>query len=548
LFSSTVDATEEVQSGAPRVAQDAAPIIDFLDARSAFASKSTVELLLSWSIYKACGIKAIVDNAETLYSLAIRVFGSTLVHAIVRRSMFKHFCAGEDVPGIAPRVESLRKLGVGSILDYAAEAELEASNAAKKTPESAPSQESMITARVYEYSSEEEADGNTKVFETAVHAVKDTSPEGFAAIKISALGDPQLLERISTSLMELRSFFHRMRSLRESNLPEYEWSDDLRDLTYDEFRAGWQKFFTGDEDVIRAEFDRMDTKKNGTIDYIEWTYGLSPSQLSSLVKTCKEEGSLSRSALNEEELILFDNMQSRVDRICALAQRLGVRVMLDAEWVAVQPAIDYLALAMQRKYNQERPIVFNTYQAYLTRALADCRIDMARSRQEGWCFGAKVVRGAYMVAERERAKVLGIPSPVWNTYEESEKSFHSVVEEVLDYIAEGEQGVAPGAAMMVASHNRHSVALTVNKMSTLGLKPDTGVYFGQLLGMADHVTMTLGRLGYKAYKYVPYGPVDKVMPYLIRRTQENSTFLGSPGVQEERALVSKELRRRLLRF
>jgi len=462
--------------------------------------------------------------------------------------MFKHFCAGEDVPGIAPRVESLRKLGVGSILDYAAEAELEASNAAKKMPESAPSQESMITARVYEYSSEEEADGNTKVFETAVHAVKDTSPEGFAAIKISALGDPQLLERISTSLMELRSFFHRMRSLRESNLPEYEWSDDLRDLTYDEFRAGWQKFFTGDEDVIRAEFDRMDTKKNGTIDYIEWTYGLSPSQLSSLVKTCKEEGSLSRSALNEEELILFDNMQSRVDRICALAQRLGVRVMLDAEWVAVQPAIDYLALAMQRKYNQERPIVFNTYQAYLTRALADCRIDMARSRQEGWCFGAKVVRGAYMVAERERAKVLGIPSPVWNTYEESEKSFHSVVEEVLDYIAEGEQGVAPGAAMMVASHNRHSVALTVNKMSTLGLKPDTGVYFGQLLGMADHVTMTLGRLGYKAYKYVPYGPVDKVMPYLIRRTQENSTFLGSPGVQEERALVSKELRRRLLRF
>jgi len=203
---------------------------------------------------------------------------------------------------------------------------------------------------------------------------------------------------------------------------------------------------------------------------------------------------------------------------------------------------------MQRKFNQKSPVVFNTYQAYLTGALADCRCDIARSRREGWSFGAKVVRGAYMVAERKRANVLGIPSPVWGSYEESEKSFHSVVEEVLDYIAEGERGEAPGAAMMVASHNRHSVALTVNKMKALGLQPDTGVYFGQLLGMADHVTMTLGRLGYKAYKYVPYGPVQKVMPYLIRRTQENSTFLGSPGVQEERGLVSKELRRRLLRF
>merc|ERR1711976_180159 len=99
--------------------------------------------------------------------------------------------------------------------------------------------------------------------------------------------------------------------------------------------------------------------------------------------------------------------------------------------------------------------------------------------------------------------------------------------------------------MMVASHNRHSVKLVVDTMRRLELPASSGVYFGQLLGMADHITFPLGQHGYKAYKYVPYGPVEKVMPYLIRRTQENSTFLGSPGIQEERAMIGTELKRRL---
>lgn len=219
--------------------------------------------------------------------------------------------------------------------------------------------------------------------------------------------------------------------------------------------------------------------------------------------------------------------------------------MIDAEWVAIQPVIDHLAISMQREFNQDGPIVFNTYQTYLRGAFDECKTDIARSRREGWAFGAKLVRGAYMVSERERAEELGIPSPVWDTYEESEESFHRVIREVMGYVHDGVHNGAPGAEVMVATHNRHSCKLVVEMMQDLNLPPNAGVYFGQLLGMADHITMTLGQNGYKAYKYVPYGPVDKVMPYLIRRTQENSTFLGSPGVQEERRLLSGELRRRL---
>merc|ERR1712048_558361 len=107
----------------------------------------------------------------------------------------------------------------------------------------------------------------------------------------------------------------------------------------------------------------------------------------------------------------------------ANSQELGVRVMIDAEWVAIQPVIDHLAISMQREFNQDGPIVFNTYQTYLRGAFDECKTDIARSRREGWAFGAKLVRGAYMVSERERAEELGIPSPVWDTYEESKRVF-----------------------------------------------------------------------------------------------------------------------------
>lgn len=184
--------------------------------------------------------------------------------------------------------------------------------------------------------------------------------------------------------------------------------------------------------------------------------------------------------------------------------------------------------------------MFNTYQTYLKSSLNWCQRDMDRSRREGWAFGAKVVRGAYMVSERQRAKDLGIESPISDSYEDTEKNFHNILGQILKRKAKG------GAAeVMVASHNQDSVRFVVGEMQRLGIRPEDGVYFGQLLGMADHLTFTLGRHGYKSYKYIPYGPIGEVIPYLIRRTQENSSILGSPGVQKERAMVRREIRRRL---
>lgn len=242
----------------------------------------------------------------------------------------------------------------------------------------------------------------------------------------------------------------------------------------------------------------------------------------------------------------MNNLLARMDCIVGLASELGVRVMIDAEWVAVQPAIAHITVNLQRKYNTGRPVVFNTYQTYLRQSHDEVLRDLKRAEREGWTFGAKVVRGAYMVMENERAAELGMQSPVWDSYESTEENCHRVIHEVLNYIAKTqEQGDRHPAEMMIASHNQGTIENVVTRMNELRIAPGAGVYFGQLLGMADHLTFTLGQHGYKAYKYVPYGPIGEVVPYLIRRTQENSTFLGSPGVQHERRLVQQELKRRM---
>jgi proline dehydrogenase len=501
-------------------------------------------------ILKVCSVRPIVANCDTLYSAALAVLGKGIMYPILRATMFGHFCAGEDSKSIAPRIEAMREVGVGSILDYAAEAEVDAANNAGGSdgPAQQPSAEERIqtTARVYDYTSEEKADANAVIFEKAVRAVRDTSPEGFAAVKVSGLGDPKLLERVSTALVEIRNFFQRVRAQDPEGQAD---GGDPYLLTYAQFRRGWEQFFTIEsEEEISAAFERMGgNQKTGTINYNEWVYHLQPEDLNALVSRCRATGALSLATLDEVELQLLANLRRRVHGICKLANDLGVRVMLDAEWTEIQPAIDHLAIKMQREFNRERAVVFNTYQTYLTSTGDRLRRNIQRADQEGWAFGAKLVRGAYMVSERANAEKAGRASPIWGDYEETEACFHRAIEESLEFVSRTQSSSLP-AEVMVASHNQRSVQLVVRKMQELGMPRDSPVYIGQLLGMADHLTMTLGSHGYKAYKYVPYGPVGEVVPYLIRRTQENSTFLGSPGVAEERGIIFNELRRRLAPF
>ena len=163
-------------------------------------------------------------------------------------------------------------------------------------------------------------------------------------------------------------------------------------------------------------------------------------------------------------------------------------------------------------------------------------VDMELSRREGFLFGAKIVRGAYIEQERLRAVTVGYPDPIHDCYEDTNRAYNDMVCAVLEEVR------INNANLMIATHNHESVQYAVDIMERCGIKPDNMVFFGQLLGMCDAVTYALGCSGYLAYKYVPYGPVDEVMPYLTRRAMENRSLMK--GVVTERQMLWKELKRR----
>jgi len=355
---------------------------------------------------------------------------------------------------------------------------------------------------------------------------------------------------MSMCLVELTRLFQRLSSPDsfDAKAPFYTIDRSFR-FDFDTFKEGWLRIFSNKtEEELREIFDQIDADADGYVGYLYWSSQLSLHQTNLLVRGCRDQGPLWRAALDEQELELYGQMIARVKGILDLAQELGVRVMIDAEWTDIQPAIDHLVIRFQRMYNTgDQPIVFNTYQTYLKGMDRRVERDLLRSRREGWRFGAKLVRGAYMVSEREKAAKRGLPSPVCETYEETEDNFHAAIDAILAHDQTGDSPGDAAAEVLVASHNRGSIERTLQRMAELGVSQER-VGFGQLLGMADHLTFTLGRHGYRAYKYVPYCPVDEVVPYLIRRTQENSAILGSPCVQEERKMLGEEVIRRIRPF
>ncbi|EOD38686.1 proline dehydrogenase [Emiliania huxleyi CCMP1516] len=458
--------------------------LDFTDPRTAFSGTSTAELLRGAVVLTACTIRPFVMNAEMLLGLSTKVFGKTFTDTVVRKTFFAHFVAGESAEGIKPVMQALKAQGVGGILDYAAEADmgdnpLTAGNANQP-------------ARVYPYAGEDECDANMQHFLTGVKAVADTSPDGFAAIKVTALGDPKLLERISDSLSAIQGDLPRAAFGFFTSLDK----DGNGGLSKEEFTAGWLEAFDG----VTAEqagkyFDKYDTNKSGEIDPIEWSLMIPIEEVPKMVSKCKKAGPVKSTALSPDELVAMKNMLSRCDNICAYAAELGVRLMIDAEHFHMQPAIDQAVLTMQLKYNKTYPAVYNTYQAYLRRTPGKLREDLERCKREDIHFGGKLASHA-SYAECMTEMLVRSPVP--------EKT-----------------------SPFFASHNEDSVRMAVGLLSSGESKVTSDkVGFGQLLGMSDHLTFTLGGAGLKAYKYVPYGPLDEVMPYLLRRAQENSDALG----------------------
>lgn len=204
---------------------------------------------------------------------------------------------------------------------------------------------------------------------------------------------------------------------------------------------------------------------------------------------------------------------------------------------------DNLVLDLQQRYNSKdrspHPIIYNTYQCYLKDAHDRLVTDFERSERFDYHFGAKLVRGAYLESERALAETMGLSSPIWDTIDETHECYNKSVDFLLDQSTKSDNKVE----LMVASHNQRSIELAIESMNKHGIdRKGSTICFGQLLGMSDNLSFNLGKHGYRAYKYVPYGKVHEVMPYLLRRARENSSIVG--GAAKELDMIKQELRRR----
>ena len=465
-----------------------------------------------------------MNNADLILSKSKSIFGASLVNWTLKHTFYRQFVAGVDAADIQPILQRLRASGVGAVLDYAAEDDVEADEgAASRQPPT-----DTVIGRTYTYENEAACDTRMKNFLMSIKAARspDNHP-GFTAIKVTALGLPKLLERVSRALLAVRSLFEQL--------------DENGDgfLEPEEFFRVYRRLFLDCEEVHMQEvFDYLDTDRDGRVDYVAFTKGITLKDGAEIASRFREQDSVfARAALTHEELRLLDNMVQRVDTLAESAAKNGVRLLIDAEHSYFQPAIDAVAAQLQLRHNIDEPRIYNTYQCYLRDVHARMAADVERARRGGYKFGCKLVRGAYMVLERQRAEELRISSPIWDTKQETDAAYDSAVAAMMPLVK------SEGAEVMVASHNQASVEKAVGAMVGEQLAPSSGVSFGQLLGMADHLTFTLGARGYGAYKYTPFGGIEEVIPYLLRRAQENSDMILG-GVGTEVGHLKNELKRR----
>lgn len=242
-------------------------------------------------------------------------------------------------------------------------------------------------------------------------------------------------------------------------------------------------------------------------------------------------------ALNTAEQQEWQRIYDRINQICKAAADNNIMVLVDAEETWIQNPVNELTDAMMKAYNSSKALIYNTFQMYTTIALPFLKQSFDNAQAEGYILGAKLVRGAYMEKERKRATEMGYTSPIQPTKAATDKDYDEAVHFCMERLGKLD--------IFIGTHNEKSCMLAVNYMEANKITSSNNhVYFSQLYGMSDNISFNLANAGYHVAKYLPYGPVKDVIPYLIRRAQENTSVAGQTG--RELSLINKELKRRTL--
>ncbi|XP_076453002.1 proline dehydrogenase 1, mitochondrial-like isoform X1 [Babylonia areolata] len=558
--------------------------LSFANAQEAYKSKRTYDLFRAWFVFNLCSVNFLINNQANLLKWSRKILGRHLFGFLMKQTFYGHFVAGADQEAIKPLIRANQLYGVKSILDYSAEEDISQEEAVeaemigqgkrRKTgtaePEDTPlsrergcipehqseksgaaqfqayeefgdRRDKVVSARTYFYEDEKQCDRNMEIIFDCIDAVSHaTEKSGLAAIKMTALGKPQLLLQMSEVLTTVKNFITLF-----NDMPEGTHEIGGRRFEVEDFDRRLAEMGVSLKDRgSRKRVSIMEVTQSGQVDLLDWKNLLEINRSISklFVVPDLKAGKLRPivESLTEKEEDQMKNMLRRINSVVKYASEKEVRIMVDAEQTYFQYAISRLTMEMMRKFNKERSVVFNTYQCYLKQAYNNLVVDLDFARREDFYFGAKLVRGAYMEQERERAAMVGYEDPINPTYDATTDMYHTVMEEVMRQINLRERGKI---AVMIASHNEDTVRHAVQLMKKYNIGPDDRlICFGQLLGMCDYVSFPLGQAGYSVYKYVPFGPVDEVLPYLSRRATENGGMLKK--LQKEKELLRREIWRR----
>jgi proline dehydrogenase len=239
--------------------------------------------------------------------------------------------------------------------------------------------------------------------------------------------------------------------------------------------------------------------------------------------------------LSDAEKEEWHKVKLRMQQLCEVADKKNIGILIDAEETWIQDPVDALTILMMDVFNKNKAVIYNTLQFYRHDRLQFLKDSLAAAEERNFILGIKLVRGAYMEKERNRAATMDYPSPIQADKQSTDNDFNSGVAFCIDHINK--------ISVIVASHNEYSNLYTTQLLDKKELPHNhPHVHFSQLYGMSDNITFNLAKSGCSVSKYLPFGPIKDVVPYLMRRAQENSSVSGQTG--RELGLIKKELQRR----
>jgi proline dehydrogenase len=432
--------------------------------------------------------------------------GGNAARIAAKYTYFKHFCGGETLQENTAVVEKLHHLGIKCILDYSVEGAVSTNSIEPLMDEFATEKrEDEITETIIDSIRFLKRENERILGKDSTDVSLNMLPCPMAVVKFTGISDCNLLIRVSEILSYIQQFpkSRHTEELLKTQFVHYNSNIENSDISKDDFN-----------EILKI-----------------WTKRQSRTPAFIFSENSPPKG------LDELQLLKWKRVLARIDNICNECKKNNIGLLIDAEQSWVQPAIDLMAILQTLKYNTgvsagRRPLVHNTYQLYLKDAFNRLQFDheFITNHNNSTKHGVKLVRGAYMQSETKRCNELHLPYPFNNSIEETHGMYHRGVNFLLQNVAKSDN-----IACVIATHNPDTLVLATRFMQQYRLlNNDSRILFAQLYGMGDSLSLSLATNGYNIAKYVPFGPVNEVLPYLSRRLAENGDIMSGSAVETQR--------------